>query len=67
MRKTLLLVLFAVILGSYVWFYEIEGEEERKAQQELEEKLIAIPKDSIKTVIINDFDKTFHFERMFSF
>ena len=63
MRKTLILVLLAALLGAYVWFFEIEGEEERQAQKELEEKVISIPKDSIKTVVINDFDKTFKFEK----
>lgn len=63
MRNTIILLILALALGAYVWFYEIEGEQERKAQQEMEEKLVAIPKDSIQTVIINDFDKTFRFEK----
>jgi len=63
MRNTIILVLLAALLGAYVWFFEIEGEEERQAQKELEEKVVSIPKDSIKTIIINDFDKTFKFEK----
>jgi len=63
MNKTILMVLLAAALGAYVWFYEIEGEEQRKAEQELEEKVIAVNKDSIQTLIVNDFETTYRFEK----
>jgi hypothetical protein len=64
MKKTIIMFLLAAALGAYVWIYEIEGEEQRKAEQELEEKLIAFEKDSIHTIIVQDFETIYRFEKI---
>lgn len=63
MKKTLLMVLLALAMGSYVWIYEIEGGEKRKAEKEQEEKVIKIEEDSIEAIIINDFETLYKFEK----
>lgn len=64
MKKTLIMVLLAIALGAYVWIYEIEGEEQRQAEKELQEKLVSLEKDSIKTLTIWDFETTYRFEKI---
>ncbi len=50
MRKTIILVLIAIGLGAYVYFYEIKGGEQRAKQKEAAEKLLAFNKDSVDYV-----------------
>ena len=63
MRNTIILILVAAALGAYVYFYEIKGGEERKAEKDREEQLVTIAKDSIKAVEIKDFNQKFRFEK----
>ncbi len=53
MRKTILLIVLAMALGAYVYFYEIKGGEERKQQKEAAEKLLPFNKDSVETISIH--------------
>lgn len=62
MRKTIFLIVLAMALGAYVYFYEIKGGEQRQRQKEAAEKLLAFNKDSVDTVSIHSMfsDFTFH-------
>ena len=53
MRKTLILLLIAIGLASYVYFYEIEGGKTREKEKEIAEKLFHFEKDSINQIIIS--------------
>ncbi len=63
MRNTLILIGIALALGAYVWFYEIEGEEERLAEKEEQELVFPVERDSLVWFKINDFEKEFVFEK----
>ena len=52
MRKTIFLVLIAIVLGAYVYFYEIKGGAERKKEKEISEKLFDFEKDSVNHISI---------------
>ena len=61
MRKTLIMFVMALLLAGYVYFYEIKGGEERQAQKEQNEKLVALKKDSINVLDIRGAKGHFHF------
>ncbi|HEM48947.1 MAG TPA: DUF4340 domain-containing protein [Caldithrix sp.] len=63
MRKTIILVLIAVALGAYVYFYEIKGGEEREKEKEIAEKLFNFEKDSVNYIRIKSPKGNFVFNK----
>ncbi len=63
MRKTILLIVLAMALGAYVYFYEIKGGEERQQQKEAAEKLLLFNKDSVETISIHSMFSDFEFHK----
>lgn len=63
MRKTVILVILAIALGAYVYFYEIRGGEKRDKEKEISEKLFSMEKDSIQVIKIFSPQGDFHFIR----
>jgi len=63
LMKTLILFLILAALGSYVYFYEIKGGEERDKIAELEEKLFIFEKDSVVAIEIRSIFSQFHFSK----
>jgi len=61
MRKTLSMLLVALLLAGYVYFYEIKGGEERAAIKQKAEKLISLKKDSVNVLDISGATGHFHF------
>jgi len=61
MRKSLTMLLIAVILAGYVYFYEIKGGEQRDAVKQKNEKLVALNKDSINVLDISGASGHFRF------
>ncbi len=60
MRKTLIMLVLAVLLAGYVYFYEIKGGEERQAVKDQMEKLVPLKKDSIDVLDIRGTKGHFH-------
>ncbi len=63
MRKTIMLIVLAIALGAYVYFYEIKGGEERQQQKEAAEKLLTFNKDSVETFSIHSMFSDFTFRK----
>ena len=63
MRKTVILVLVAIALGAYVYFYEIKGGEQRDKEKEIAEKLFDFKKDSVNYIHIKSFKGDFVFNK----
>lgn len=63
MRKTIFLVLIAIALGAYVYFYEIKGGEKRDKEKEIAEKLFDFEKDSVNYISINSPKGNFIFNK----
>jgi len=63
MRKTLILLLIATGLASYVYFYEIEGGKSREKEKEIAEKLFHLEKDSINQIMISGQGEIFEFRK----
>ena len=63
MRKTILLIVLALALGAYVYFYEIKGGEERQQQKAAAEKLFHFNKDSVAQVHIHSLFSDFTFNK----
>lgn len=63
MRKTAIYFVLALALAAYVYFYEIKGGEERQKEKEISEKLFQVHKDSVQSIVIKSFLKTFRFEK----
>lgn len=61
LMKTLVLFLILAALGSYVYFYEIKGGEEREELAKLEEHLFNFEKDSVKSIEIRSIFNQFTF------
>ena len=62
LMKTFVLFIILALLGSYVYFYEIKGGEEREKVEQLEKKVIVFEKDSVKTIEIRSAFRQFLFE-----
>ncbi|NOX88567.1 MAG: DUF4340 domain-containing protein, partial [Calditrichaeota bacterium] len=63
MRNTIILIIVAIALGAYVYFYEIKGGEQREKEKAIAEKLFNVKKDSIDHIIIEQNGKTFEFKK----
>jgi len=63
MRNTVILVLVAIALGAYVYFYEIKGGEKRDKEKEVAEKLFQFEKDSVDFFEIKSFKGDFVFNK----
>lgn len=63
MKKRFIILFLLIAVAAYVWFYEIEGEKKRTAEQEQQDKLFTFSKDSVQKIKINDFETTYQFER----
>lgn len=61
MRKTITLLILAVALGAYVYFYEIKGGEERQKEKEIADQLFQFERDSVHTIAIRSPQGIFHF------
>lgn len=53
MKKLVILLVIFLGLGAFVYFYEIEGQEERQRAQELEESLFRLEQDEIELIEIS--------------
>ena len=62
--KTLVLFVILFILAAYVYFYEIQGGEERALAEEAAQKVISFENDSINIVEIRSVFNRFYFRRM---
>lgn len=51
-RTTLILVLLALGLGSFVYFYEIQGATQREAVKEKKQELFAFTADDVQSLVI---------------
>lgn len=61
MRKTIILLILAVTLGAYVYFYEIKGGEERQKEMESADQLFQFERDSVRAIAIRSPQGIFHF------
>lgn len=57
------LVLLALGLGAYVYFYEIKGEAAREAVKLVEKRIFSLKKEDIVSVTINNSKGVFEFEK----
>jgi hypothetical protein len=62
--KTLILFVIFVILAAYVYFFEIQGGEERKLADEIAQKIISFENDSVNIIEIRSIFNRFYFERI---
>jgi hypothetical protein len=62
--KTLVLFIIFAILAAYVYFYEIQGGEERELAEKEAKKIVTINKDSIGVIEIRSVFNRFFFERV---
>lgn len=51
-RKTLGLVIIVALLGGYYYWYEVKGGEQRKAAQEMAQRIFQLQKEAIEAVTI---------------
>ncbi|MBD3224473.1 MAG: DUF4340 domain-containing protein [Caldithrix sp.] len=63
MRNTLILLVIALALGAYVYFYEIKGGQKREKQKEYAAKLVHFEKDSVEQIQIKSPFEKFVFHR----
>lgn len=63
MRKTIIMILVAAALATYVYFYEIKGGEKREQAKAASEKILALEKDSINVVKIKSMFSEFEFQK----
>jgi hypothetical protein len=61
--KTLVLFGFLAILAAYVYFYEIQGGEEREKAEEIAEKIIVFEPDNVVKIELRSVFNQFLFER----
>lgn len=52
LRTTLIMLAIFLAIGGYVYFYEMQGGEKRKAEKEASEKLVAFNKDSVTALYL---------------
>ncbi|MBD1924071.1 DUF4340 domain-containing protein [Microcoleus sp. FACHB-831] len=62
-RTTLILILLALGLGGFVYFYEIQGAAQREAAQAKQNKIFSFEEDQIQSLIVRSEETTLRFER----
>ncbi|NER94514.1 MAG: DUF4340 domain-containing protein [Symploca sp. SIO1B1] len=62
-RTTLILFISAILLGSFVYFYEIKGAPQREAAKSTKQPIFAFEENEIQSVIIYTDDETLQFDR----
>jgi hypothetical protein len=62
-RTTLILILLALGLGGFVYFYEIQGAAQREAAQAKQNKIFSFEEDQIQSLIVRSQETTLRFER----
>jgi len=62
--KTLVLFVIFAILAAYVYFYEIQGGEERELAEQTAQNIISFDKDSVKIIEIRSIFNQFYFRRI---
>ncbi|MGB7439830.1 MAG: DUF4340 domain-containing protein [Coleofasciculaceae cyanobacterium] len=63
-RTTLVLLLLAILLGGFVYFYEIQGAPKREAAKSTKQPLFSFEEDQIKSLAIYQDDDVWEFERV---
>ena len=63
-RTTLILMLLALGLGGFVYFYEIKGEPQRQAALVKQKPIFSFTKDQVQALTIKTQEQTLQFERM---
>ncbi|HEY9872734.1 MAG TPA: DUF4340 domain-containing protein [Candidatus Obscuribacterales bacterium] len=63
-RTTLILIVLALGLGSFVYFYEIKAEPQRQAAKAKQGKLFSFEKEQIQAFTIKNPEQTLKFERV---
>ena len=62
-RTTLILLLLALGLGSYVYFYEIKGATQREQAKQLDQQIFSFEPDQVQSLTVKTKDQTLSFER----
>ncbi|AFZ34075.1 hypothetical protein Sta7437_0467 [Stanieria cyanosphaera PCC 7437] len=62
-RTTCLLIIFAAILGSWVYFYEIRGEQQKTISATNQQQIFNLTEAQINKIIIQKSNQTLEFER----
>ena len=63
-RTTWILILLALSLGSFVYFYEIKGAPQREAAQAKQKEIFSFEKDQIQALTVKSQEQTLTFERV---
>ncbi|MBD1805945.1 DUF4340 domain-containing protein [Microcoleus sp. FACHB-SPT15] len=63
-RTTLVLVVSALLLGSFVYFYEIQGAPKREATKTTKQPIFGFKNDQIQSLTIDGNQETLEFERV---
>lgn len=63
-RTTLILMLLALGLGGFVYFYEIKGEPQRQAALVKQKPIFSFTKEQVQALTIKTQEQTLQFERM---
>lgn len=62
-RTTLILLLLALGLGGFVYFYEIKGATQREETKQLERQIFSFEPDQVQSLSVKTKDQTLSFER----
>jgi hypothetical protein len=62
-RTTLILLLLALGLGGFVYFYEIQGATQRQETKEQKRRIFSFEEDRVQSFTIKNKDQTLKFER----
>ncbi len=63
-RTTLILLISAILLGGFVYYYEIKGAPQREAAKTTKQPIFSFEEDEIQSVIIYTDDETWQFKRL---
>ncbi|MBD2741454.1 DUF4340 domain-containing protein [Coleofasciculus sp. FACHB-1120] len=63
-RTTWILILLALSLGGFVYFYEIKGAPQREAAQAKQKEIFSFEKDQIQALTVKSQEQTLKFERV---
>ena len=63
-RTTWILILLALSLGGFVYFYEIKGAPQREAAQAKQKEIFSFEKDQIQALTVKSQEQTLTFERV---